>query len=276
MFFPMLQVADGARATLGLDIAACVVTSQPVGVTVKLSASGASWGSLGDSGEKTLLEAARKLIDMGCTAIAVVCRFPEDDEAAAQGLDTASLFKAYQQGVGVDAIAGAEALISRVITKEFLIPCAHAPAFDQWEIDANVSPKCCAEELGYTFLPCILSYLHRAPDLVVNSSLAIESSNIVRSRDVDSVVVPIDCLGGPAVLALLAQGAMVVAVEENRTSMQASSSELAISKTIGLDKYKVVEVRSYAEAAGVIAAHREGILLESITKYVEPIVVIEL
>jgi hypothetical protein len=43
--------------------------------------------------------------------MSVVCRFPEDDEAEAQGLDTARLFKAYQQGVGVDAIAGAEALI---------------------------------------------------------------------------------------------------------------------------------------------------------------------
>jgi hypothetical protein len=62
----------------------------------------------------------------------VVCRFPEDAEAAEQGLDTAKLFKAYQQGLGVDAIAGAEALISHVITKALNIPCAHAPAFDMW------------------------------------------------------------------------------------------------------------------------------------------------
>jgi Protein of unknown function (DUF3326) len=65
-------------------------------------------------------------------SIAVVCRFPEDDEAVQQGLDTASLFKSYQQGDGVDAIAGAEALISHVITKELCVPCAHAPAFDIW------------------------------------------------------------------------------------------------------------------------------------------------
>ena len=36
--FPfLLQVADAARATLGLDVAACVVTSRPVGVTVAVS-----------------------------------------------------------------------------------------------------------------------------------------------------------------------------------------------------------------------------------------------
>ena len=39
---PFSQVADAARATLGLDIAACVITSRPVGVTVAVSqASGA-------------------------------------------------------------------------------------------------------------------------------------------------------------------------------------------------------------------------------------------
>ena len=34
-------------------------------------------------------------------------------------------------------------------------------------IDSDVSPKAAAEELGYTFLPCVLSYLHRAPKLVL-------------------------------------------------------------------------------------------------------------
>ena len=65
-----LQVANAARATLGLDVAECVITSEDVGVRVKISPSGASWGSLGDGGEKTLLEGARKLVELGCTAIA--------------------------------------------------------------------------------------------------------------------------------------------------------------------------------------------------------------
>jgi hypothetical protein len=38
-------------------------------------------------------------------------------------------FQAYRQGEGVDGIAGAEALISHVITKKLGVPCAHAPAF---------------------------------------------------------------------------------------------------------------------------------------------------
>jgi hypothetical protein len=74
----------------------------------------------------TLLEAGRWLKDRGCTAIAVVARFPEDeeiDEAAAER------FALYRSGQGVDAIAGAEALISRILSKDLGIPCAHAPAF---------------------------------------------------------------------------------------------------------------------------------------------------
>lgn len=41
------------------------------------------------------------------------------------------------------------------------VPCAHAPALPPIEADESVSPRACAEELGYTFLPCVLSNLHR-------------------------------------------------------------------------------------------------------------------
>ena len=65
-----LQAANAARATLGLDVAECVITSKSVGVQVNISPAGASWGSLSDGGEETLVEGARRLIELGCTAIA--------------------------------------------------------------------------------------------------------------------------------------------------------------------------------------------------------------
>jgi hypothetical protein len=43
-----------------------------------MSVSGASWGSVRDT--DTLIEGARELLQRGCTAIAVVARFPEDEE----------------------------------------------------------------------------------------------------------------------------------------------------------------------------------------------------
>lgn len=58
-----------------------VITSRPVNVSIEVAPSGASWGSIQD--KETFIEGARKLIDQGCTAIAVVVRFPEDDEIEA-------------------------------------------------------------------------------------------------------------------------------------------------------------------------------------------------
>lgn len=147
-----LQVANAARATLGIDVADCVVTSRPVNVeSMGLSDGGASWGSIGDP--DTLLDAAIVLQDRGCTAIAVVVRFPEDDEG---DIDTVQAqmtgFASYRQGDGVDRIAGAEAIISHLITQRLVIPCAHAPAFAAYPAEPGVSPKACAEEIGYTYL----------------------------------------------------------------------------------------------------------------------------
>jgi len=124
-----IQVANAARATLGIDVSDCVVTPRIVGVEAKLTPSGASWGTISDT--NSLLEGAQELINRGCTAIAVVVRFPEDDDEAAV------LFAQYRKGSGVDGIAGAEALISHVITKRFNIPCAHAPAFTPTDVGNN-------------------------------------------------------------------------------------------------------------------------------------------
>ena len=58
-----LQAADAARATLGLDIRAHVVTDRPLGVTLKTAESGASWGTLENPG--SLLRATERLINEG-------------------------------------------------------------------------------------------------------------------------------------------------------------------------------------------------------------------
>lgn len=72
----------------------------------------------------------------------------------------------------------------------------------------------------------------------------------------------INALGGPAVLSFLASGrALIIAVEENTTVMDVTYESLLSSIARG----NVVKARSYAEAAGLLAAHRHGILFESLT-----------
>jgi hypothetical protein len=88
----------------GIHVSECVITSEKVGVEIHISDSGASWGSIENS--VTLLEGAEKLIQNGCTAIAVVVRFPEDEDIDGDndgngGIsvdEAAARFASYRQG----------------------------------------------------------------------------------------------------------------------------------------------------------------------------------
>ena len=160
-----MQVADAARATLGINVASVCVTDEPMGVETAITETGASWGSLRNV--DTLVRGAKTLVERGCTAIAVVARFPEEGGPEGEGGYDPALFDAYRKGEGVDAIAGIEALISHTIVKKLGVPCAHAPAFaPEPEPFSETSPKAAAEELGYTFLPCVLANLHKAPQFL--------------------------------------------------------------------------------------------------------------
>ena len=94
--------------------------------------------------------------------MAVVARFPDDEDP--------EMLQAYRQGCGVDAVGGAEAIISHLVTAggyrgpnvlraslkniglsfihthtrttELKVPCAHAPGLPPLDVDAFISPKC--------------------------------------------------------------------------------------------------------------------------------------
>lgn len=243
------QAADAARATLGLEIAAHALTDAPVGVTLKTAESGATWGTIANPG--TLLRGAAQLLQAGAEAIAVVVRFPDDDGSAA--------LQNYRQGQGVDALAGVEAVISHLIVREFQVPCAHAPALSPLPLDPLVSPKSAAEEIGYTFLPCVLAGLSRAPRFVTSG----DTRQDLWRQQVDAVVVPATALGGSGVLSLGGAGVKVIAVEENTTTLSVSPEAMGIP---------AVRVRSYLEAIGVIAAHRAGVSPAAMSPALESII----
>jgi hypothetical protein len=260
-----LQVADAARATLGLNLTDYVVTDAPLNVELRTAASGASWGTIGNSG--SLLRSAEVLIGQAkADAIAVVARFPDDLGSEA--------LQAYRHGQGVDPLAGAEAVISHLIVRTFQVPCAHAPALMPLPLDPNLSPRSAAEELGYTFLPCVLVGLSRAPQFVESQKakgkrqkakfqLPTETQNVtslpgdIWASEVDAVVIPATACGGSALLSLSSQSrTQIIAVEENKTSMQVPPEHLGI---------KSIRVNSYLEALGVLVAHRAGISADALS-----------
>ncbi len=252
-----IQAADAARATLGLNLTDYVITDAPLKVELRSAASGASWGTIGNP--DSLLRAGEKLINLsGANAIAVVARFPDNlDEEAEQN---------YREGKGVDLIAGAEAVISHLIVREFQIPCAHSPTFSPPPLDANLSPRSAAEELGYTFLPSVLVGLSRAPQFVNKESNQFVSNSDIWVNQVDAVVVPANACGSSALLSLSQSKCQIITVEENQTQMQVTPQPLGI---------KTISASSYLEAIGILAADKAGVnpsILSSTIFSLQPLV----
>ncbi len=247
-----LQVAEACRATLGLEIAAVHTTDGPLEVSLRQGASGASWGSLGRP--DALLRAGEVLQQAGATAIAVVARFPDDPGSEA--------LAAYRGGSGVDALAGAEAVISHLLTAHLGLPCAHAPALRPLPLDPGLDPRAAGEELGFTFLPCVLVGLSRAPDLVaLPPGAASAGEGLLHPDAIGAVVAPAGALGGEAVLACAERGVPLIAVA-NPCVLQVGGEAL------GLD---VLPAASYAEAAGLVLALREGIAPAALVRPLAPL-----
>jgi hypothetical protein len=247
-----LQAAEATRATLGLHLTDYVITDAPLGVGLQTAASGATWGTITQPG--SLLRAVETAISKaGAEAIAVVARFPDDPGTAA--------LQNYRQGKGVDPLAGAEAVISHLVVREFQIPCAHAPALSPLPLDVTVSPRAAAEELGYTFLPCVLVGLSRAPQFVQVISEPPYSGD-VWSGKVDAVVVPATACGGSAVMSLSNAGAKLIAVADNTTRMRVPPESLGLAAE---------RVGSYLEAIGLLVAHKAGIAVEAFKPDIKPL-----
>ncbi len=240
-----LQVADGCRATLGIEIGPVVSSDVPLGVHLGLGQSGASWGTL--ERPDALLRAGERLKANGATAIAVVARFPDDQGSEA--------LQAYRHGSGVDALAGAEAVISHLLVRHLEIPCAHAPALSALPLDPQLDPRAAGEELGYTFLACVLVGLSQAPELVQRSAANIRD---LVADDLGVLVVPEGSLGGEAALACLERKVPLICVT-NPSLLQVSSTVLGLGS-------EVLQASSYAEAAGMVLALREGVSLSALMR----------
>lgn len=247
-----LQVADACRASLGLEIGPVLSTDAPLAVSLQLGASGSSWGTL--ERPDALLRGAEALQRAGATAIAVVARFPDDPGSAA--------LAAYRSGAGVDALAGAEAVISHLVSHQLGLPCAHAPALGPLPPEPALDPRAAAEELGHTFLPCVLVGLSRAPDLVPRPAAGDWTEpGLLRPEAIGAVVAPAAALGGPAVLACAERGVPVIAVR-NPCVLEVTAEALGLS---------VLEASSYGEAAGLLLALREGLAPDSLVRPLAPL-----
>lgn len=210
-----INTMNAVHIVYGIDVSDYEITEEEIGIDFELNDSGVSDGSV--KSPQTILEAAKKLLDKGCNAIAIVGMFKDPEE----------LNTDYANGEGTDPVGGIEAILSHYISKELKVPCAHSPAFADYQIYPDlVSPKSASEYITPTFLPCILIGLSQAPLIVKNGGYSI--------KDVNFIVAPYNSLGSPAILASAQNGTKIFAIKENKTVLNVTAGKLGIQDRVSL------------------------------------------
>ena len=211
---------NAVNAIYDINISGYEITEKPVGIEFCLDESGISLGTV--KRPKEFLKSAKKLLQSGCNAIALVGMFNEPEE----------LNENYANGEGTDPVGGVEAILSHYLSKELKIPCAHSPAFSDYQIYSDiVNPKSASEYITPTFLPCILLGLAQAPQLTCENGISIDN--------VDFIVTPVDALGNPTILEGARRGLPIYAIKENTTTLNITSDKLGLcDKITFVDSYE--------------------------------------
>ncbi len=213
-----INTINAMREVKGLNIPYYEITDDEVGIEFYIK-NGISTGTI--KNEKTLFNSAKKLLNKGCSAIGVVCYFRDDITN-----------EDYENGVGIDPIAGIEAVISHYLSKELNVPIAHAPAFSKIEISKTVTnSKVASENISSTYLPCILEGLNRAPKIDRTRNKGISY------KDIKALIIPYRAFGGIAPLCAHKNGVKILSVK-NETFSGISCEEVLISDIIMYNSYK--------------------------------------
>lgn len=207
-----INTINAVKTIYGCDITGYDITDVGAGVEFVVDKSGISTGSVKNI--TTVLESGKRLLDKGADALAIVCRFEDDD------------FDNYANGIGVDPVGGVEAIISHYISKELKVPCAHSPAFDDITISQElVDPRCSAEYITPTYLPCILLGLSQAPLLDYKKEKGLSVN------DLKFLVMPYNCMGSIPVFESVKRGIKVFGVRENKTVLDIRKTSPDIIET---------------------------------------------
>ncbi len=225
-----INTHNAVKAVYGIDIHEYVITEDEVGVEFFLTDEGVSTGNV--TNIQTISTACKKLIDKGCEAIAIVCLFEEAED------DNPN----YANGIGTDPVGGVEAVISHYISKHFKVPCAHSPAFRNYQISSDIiDPKSASEYITPTFLPCILLGLSQAPKITTNFKEGINIS------DLDFLIMPHNALGSTPVLESTTRGITTYAIKANHSELDVKKSDLFTSAS------NIIEVETYNDVIKLIS-----------------------
>ncbi len=219
-----INTINAVKTVYGIDISAYELTDSEVGVEFKIENSGISTGVV--KNVETLKAASEKLLKNGCNAIAIVCLFEDPQEDNPD----------YANGIGTDPVGGVEAILSHYISKKLMVPCAHSPAFKDYQIYPDlVDGRAASEYITPTFLPCILIGLNNAPLIVKNGGINIDN--------LDYLVMPYDSLGSAPVFECIKREIKVFAVGENKTVLNVTPDKIS---------HKIIKVPDYQTCLSMV------------------------
>ncbi len=254
-----INAVSAARAALGLECPVVVEMDPPIVMWANYAASGTAGGTIG--GLERICDVLDKYQgEYDAVALASVIGVPTE------------YHKDYfdRKGQMVNPWGGVEAMLTHAITKLYGVPTAHAPMFESAEISninvGIVDPRMSAEAISECFLHCVLKGLHSSPRITRDREI-FQSSGVITAEDISCLVIPDGCIGLPT-LAAIHQDIPVIAVKENKNLMQNTLSELPFKQG------NLITVENYLEAAGVLAALRAGVSLQSVRRPLEDTVVV--
>ncbi len=212
-----INTINAVKTVYGIDII-YDLTANPVEVNFYVDKAGVSTGKVQNL--ENLLYTGKNLLKKGTEAIAVVCKFEDDNENLS-----------YESAIGVDPVGGVEAIISHYLSKNLQVPVAHSPAFEDYSISTKIiNPKASAEYITPTFLPCILIGLNQAPKITKLN----EGINI---SDLDFLVMPHNALGSTPVFESIKRNIKVFAVKENSSVLNITKENLKLDNIIEVETY---------------------------------------
>jgi hypothetical protein len=244
----VFNVINAVRAVHGVDVAHCVVTERLIGSRCRRNQAAGYVGTFDHP--EVLSEACRELLAHGVDAVAVTTNvqdLPVDE------------FALHFAGEAPNPIGGVEAILSHFLVNRFRVPAAHAPMSNDHALplrEAVVDARGAGERASASGLACVLVGLARAPQIVPRPARPFRDA--VNVNNLLAVVAPASCLGGIPTLCADRAQVPTIAVRGNESILDVTAKRLGLRH--------VVEVASYAEAAGALLALRLGVSLEALAR----------
>jgi len=247
----VINSASAARATMGMACPRVVRMDPPIKMRAERSSSGCAVGHV-EHLERLCSVLQRHRDEFDAAAIATLIDVPEGAHEEYFSSD----------GRMVNPWGGVEAMLTHSVSMIFNVPSAHAPMMESLELLGETfgvtDPRMSAEAVSRCFVHCVLKGLHRSPR-IVSDPTAFNMPGVLSAGDVSCMLIPDGCVGLPT-LAALEQGIPVIAVRENRNRMRNDLAALRFAPG------KLFIVDNYLEAAGVMAALKAGVSLETVRR----------